>query len=645
MDPRLLEYYNRELAHVREMGAEFAQAFPKVAARLGMDGIEVADPYVERLLEGFAFIAARIQLKIDAEFPRFSQQLLEIVFPHYLAPTPSMMMVQFRPNLAEPSLVDGLVLPAGTRIRSVIPRDEQTACQFRTAHALRLWPVELTAARYSGFIGDLPLSGTMLASSARACLRISLRCHAGLRWRQLDCDRLEFHLNGTADLCGPLYELIHAHCLGVLVIAGDRPQAAIRVLPATAVREVGFDDDQALIPLDRRSFQGYRLLREYFAFPQRFHFFALDGLASAFAGIDASDCELVLVFGRDERSLEQQVQPQTLALNATPVINLFDRRADRIPIDEGQFEHHLVVDRGRPLDFEVHSVASVRGIGEATSGETRFTPFYGDSVRTGLDSTRAYYTVRREARLPSARMRRVGNRSGYVGSEVYLSLVDERQSPFPATLRQLAVEVTASNRDLPLLLPVGQRNVLSVDAAAPIEAVTVLSGPTRPYPGLADGDFAWRLLSHLSLNHLSLFDNEAGRGSGGGADRGTGPGGGSGDARSAAGSLRELLSLYGDMADPALRKQAQAVIEVSARPMIRRLPVAGPITFGRGLGIDLTLSESAFGGAGCFLLGSVLEKFLARHVSVNTFTQTRLMSESRGELIRWPARIGTRSLA
>ena len=230
MDPRLLDYYNRELAHVREMGAEFAGEFPKVAARLGMDGIEVADPYVERLLEGFAFIAARIQLKIDAEFPRFTQQLLEIVFPHYLAPTPSMMVVQLRPNLAEPSLADGVILPAGTRIRSAVPRGEQTACQFRTAHALRLWPVEPTAVRYSSFVGDLPLASTAFASSARASLRIELQSHAGLRWRQIGCNRLEFYIDGTPEVSGPLHELVHAWCLGVLVMTRDTPPRVVMKL-------------------------------------------------------------------------------------------------------------------------------------------------------------------------------------------------------------------------------------------------------------------------------------------------------------------------------------------------------------------------------------------------------------------------------
>ena len=145
MHPRLLEYYNQELGHIREMGAEFAREFPKIAARLSMEGLEVADPYVERLLEGFAFVASRTQLKLDAEFPRFTQHLLEIVYPHYLAPTPAMMIVEFQPRAGDPALGEGVAVPRGSALRSVIPKGEQTACEFRTAHDVTLWPIELAA--------------------------------------------------------------------------------------------------------------------------------------------------------------------------------------------------------------------------------------------------------------------------------------------------------------------------------------------------------------------------------------------------------------------------------------------------------------------------------------------------------------------
>src|SRR5262245_37014813 len=151
MDPRLLHYYNLELQHLREMGAEFAQEFPKIAARLGMNGLEVADPYVERLLEGVGFLAARVHLKLDAEFPRFTQALLEVVHPHYLAPTPSMLVAHVRPDPSDPNLAGGFTVPRGSAMHGLLAADEATACEFRTAHDVTLWPIEMAAASYFTF--------------------------------------------------------------------------------------------------------------------------------------------------------------------------------------------------------------------------------------------------------------------------------------------------------------------------------------------------------------------------------------------------------------------------------------------------------------------------------------------------------------
>jgi type VI secretion system protein ImpG len=465
-----------------------------------------------------------------------------------------------------------------------------------------------------------------LASRVRGGLRLSLRSPAGLPFSRIRCDALQFHITGADDLTGPLYELVHGQCIGALVVGKSSPIEIIGNLPAAAIHEVGFDDGEALLPYERRSFQGYRLLREYFAFAERFHFFGMRGLASAFARHQGSECELVLLFGANHAALEPIVDASNLSLYATPVVNLFPRRADRIHLSEERFEHQLVVDRARPLDFEVFSIASVRGMGDEVGDTTEFRPFYGDLVHHDSSGARAYYTMRREPRMLSERQKRQGARSGYIGNEVFLSLVDTREAPYPMTMRQLAVEVLATNRDLPLLLPIGSLNALMLQDAKPVAAIRVLRGPTRPRASLAEGDYAWRLVSHLSLNYLSLLDPD-------------------GDGRKAAAALRELLTLYADPGDAAQRKRIEALFEADARPVVRRLPLNGPITFGRGLAITLKVNEEAFGGAGSFLFGSVLEKFLARHVSINSFAQTALNSETRGEVARWPARTGTRIVA
>lgn len=623
MDPRLLALYNAELAHLRETGAEFAREFPKVAARLGMEGLDVADPYVERLMEGFAFVAARIRLKLDAEFPRFTQHLLEMVYPHHLAPTPAAAVVAFAPNLADSGLAAGVRVPRATALRASVPRGEQTACEFRTAHEVTLWPIELTDVRYGPFAPDLPVAGAVADGTVKGVLRIRLRCHGGVSFAELPCDQLDFHIAAPDETAYRLIELLFGAGLGGLVCDPADGGARVARLEPRQVAELGYDDDDAMLPGVRRSFRGYRLLQEYFALPQRFLFFRLHGLRAGFSRLKGDSCEIALLFGRNEPALEAAVDAQSLALFATPAVNLFRRRADRIHLTEDRHEHHLVVDRARPLDFEVHSVQSVTGLGVSREDDVVFLPFYGGFDEPAGGASAAYFTLRREPRLMSSTQRQYGARSGYHGSEVWLSLVDPREAPYPGRLQQLSVEVLATNRDLPLLLPIGSLGTMAPQEALPVTGVRVLRGPSRPRSGLAEGDTGWRLVNHLSLNYLSIVDAADGSG---------------------VAALRELLTLYTDPNDPSARRLVEAVTRVGSRPVVRRLPVPGPIAFGRGLAIELGVDELAFPGGGAFLFGAVMEKFFARYVSMNTFTETTLASDSRGRVATWPARQGARLL-
>ena len=382
MDPRLLEHYNTELAHLREMGAEFSREFPKIAARLGIEGLEVADPYVERLLEGFAFVAARTQLKLDAEFPRFTQHLLQMVYPTFLSPMPSMALCSFVPNFADGALTMGVEIARGTALMSSIARGEQTACEFRTAHAVKLWPVEIAQVRYVSFAPDLPLDRLALSGQVKGALRIVLRCHGGLKFSQLAMNALEFYIAAPDNLAMPLLELVHSHCVGGVLASGavaaaaDNAQRPFTRVDSRQIYEIGFNDDDALLPSSRQSFQGYRLLQEYFSFPQRFMFFGVQKLSSALAKVDAQECELTLFFDRAEPALESTIDNDSLALYATPIINLFSKRADRIHLSEQRHEHHLVIDRARPMDFEVFAVADVRGYGVDSDADINFRPFY-----------------------------------------------------------------------------------------------------------------------------------------------------------------------------------------------------------------------------------------------------------------------------
>ena len=629
MDPRLLQYYNLELQHLREMGAEFAQQFPKIAARLGMNGLEVTDPYVERLLEGVGFLAARVHLKLDAEFPRFTQALLETIYPHYLAPTPSMLVAQCSPDPNDPNLATGFTIARGSAMQGQLAGDDVTACEFRTAQDVALWPIEIVSASYFSFAPDLPLNALPIAQRIKGGVRIRLRTTAGLKFSQTAIDRLTFYLAGRNELANQLYELCLATGLGVLALPAKGTPRWHELLPAASIRPVGFADSEALLPVTLRSFQGYRLVQEYFAFPQRFRFVELTRLAPIIKRIDANELELVILLGRGDPTLESVVDASNFALFCTPAINLFPKRADRIQVSDNAYEYHVVADRTRPLDFEIYEVTGVVGHAMGADSEQQFLPLYSAYSTDEEHRNTAYFTTRREPRLVSATQRRRGTRSSYIGTEVFLALADSAQAPFSGDLRQLSIQAVCTNRDLVLQMPVGiGKSDFSLDIAAPVAGIRVVSGPSRPYAPLADGAIAWRAISHLSLNYLSLVNS---------------------DSQEGAAALRDLLELYAAGADVSARRQIDGIRSVQVNPVVRRLPPssrsqakASTLAFGRGLEITVEVDELAFEGGSAHLLGSVLDRFFSRYVSINSFTETLLRSQGRGEINRWMPQWGAR---
>jgi len=613
MDARFLDYYNRELIYLRELGAEFATAFPQIAGRLGMQGDTVADPYVERLLEGFAFLTARIHLKMDAEFPRFSQRLLEVVYPHYLAPTPAMAIAH----------IDGALqgsagkLPRGTRMTSNTLAGTRTPCVFKTAQDTDLWPLEIQQVRAELPDQSLPLQSLPGNKTVKGLLRIRLRFTRPEALKEALPERLCFHIAADEPDASLLYETILGHGLGVVIRETDGHRAKLLAAKET-LRAEGFAADQALLPTDARVFQGYRLLHEYFAFPARYLFFSIGELGQALSWLDAQAFEIAILLDCDPATVAQLVGPRCLLLNCVPIINLFGSSGKRLPISVGTLEHHVVADRTRPLDYEVYQVLSIDGFDRSNHAVRSFAPFYqhlGESER----AAQAFFSTRREPRRLSELSERDGGRSAYRGSEVFVSLVDPQEAPWPEAIEQIAVEMLLTNRDLPLFLTAGAS--LQIDTRLPLRRATLLNAPTRPRPPVAEREMTWRLISHLSINYLALRDLDAGSG---------------------AAVLRELLGLYSALADPAVAGHAAAVVATETRVINRRLPVSGPLVFGRGIALDVTVDERPFAGGSPYLFGAVLEQFLARHVSMNLFCELNLHSSTRGKLAAWPPRFGGR---
>lgn len=620
MDKNFLRLYNEELQYIREMSGEFAAEYPKIAGRLGLDreGKEAcADPFVERLLEGFAFLTARVRRKFDAEFPRFSQALLETIYPHYLSPTPSMLVARVQPELTDGALLAGHTFPRGTVLRSRLGKNERTACEFTTGHEVTLWPLVLAEAQY--YTRDLGTLALPADCQARAALRLRFEITAGGNTGALrHLPHLDLYIRGNDELPVKIFEQLIGRQAGGLV----RPVEPGRVptnrrLPTPVTERVGFSENEALLPPSPRTFEGYRLLQEYMAFPQRFLFARVKGIGEALAGSKSTAFDVVLLFNAAEPLLEGRIDKSSFDLFCTPAINLVRRRADRIQLDDRTYEHQVIVDRTRPLDFEVYRVDRVVGIGAKSDEQQEFRPFYGS--RGGSTVGGAYYSTHRVVRTLTQNEKRFGKTASYTGSEVYLSLVDSESAPYSTDLRQLAVEVMVTNRHLPLTM--GDLVEFTTDGGGPVQSVRCVTGPTPPRPSFIDGEILWRLISHLSLNYLSLDSS-------GPADRPV--------------AFREMLRLYADPGDRMLIKQVEGVQAVTVKPVVRRVDTLGPVTFVRGSEVTLRLDETAFEGSGIFVFGAVLERFLTRYASINSFTETVIASPQRGEVMRWPIQTGTR---
>ena len=624
MDPQLLDYYNRELVYMRELAAEFANQHPKVARRLGMHGTEVADPYVERLIEAFCFLSARTQIKLDAEFPRFTQRLLEVVYPNYVAPTPSIAVAQFRPSRIAGNLARGVAVPRGAQLDAAPAPGEKTACQFRTTQPLTLWPLEITEARLTGIPPDIRGLERYVPAhlTVQGALRLRLRCTREANFDQLPgLDQLPVYLCGDDQIASHLFELLHS--AGVATLIGQPGAMSERPYAVTedAVSYVGMGPGEGALPLPWNNFFGHNLLHEYFACPQRFYFFGLNKLAQGLGRIRGKEAEIVVLLSKPPGNLTSQVDRDQFALFCTPVVNLFPKRTDRIEITPGRTDFHLVADRQHPLDYEIYAVKQLSGQKSEHSASIAFQPLFA-TLNSDEGNHGRYFSLRRERRMLSEQARKYGTRTAYVGTELFVSLVDQHEAPYPDTLRYLSVESLVTNRDLPNLVPRNGLHDLTPAASIPVDGIGLIRAPSAPRPPYADGEMAWRLIRLLGFNYLSLTDLEH---------------------RSGGQGLRDMLRLFVASDDLAHQAQIQSLIGSKVEPVMRRLPGNGPLIYGRGIQCQLTVDEGGFSGISPYLFGVVLEHFLARHVSVNVFTQTELHSMQRGLVHRWPVRMGGRS--
>ena len=629
MRDELLGYYERELVFLRRMGADFARRYPKIAARLQLEEEKIEDPHVERIVEAVAFLTARIGLKLDDELPEITESFINLLYPHYLAPIPSMAIAQFNAGSPKDKLSNISVLPRGSKLNSR-PVDG-TPCQFRSAFDIQLAPIELLSAGL-----ESPAPKDSRGNYANSFIRLSMRCFGDGNLHELkvgDTDKapefLRFYIDGDPQLSFPLYEIIFNHATNVEIRPVDPPltdktlktltnlQLTLPdpvVLPASeSVRPVGFGEEEALLPFTKRSFAGYRLLSEYFAFPYKFLFFDVYGIDQAAAKKFGSHFE-ILIHLKDVTPPIAPVTAETFKMGCSPVINLFTRLSDPLYVSQKKYEYHLVADVNRQTTTEIYSIDEVFMTDPRTNKSREFSPFYSLRHSFGEQMEKSYWYA----------TRRASQREDDSGTEMFMSFVDNSFNPRTPAVDILNVRVTCTNRDLPARLPFGgKEGDFTVEGTAVSSRVRCITKPTETIRPPMKRSLQWRLISHLNLNYLSLV--------------------GSGDGSPEA--IQEILHLYNFDDSSVTRKQILGIKGVEATKTVRQIGERVGAGFVRGLSTTITFDEDEFVGSGMYLFGAVLDRFLGLYASVNSFNQLTIRSLQREEPIKtFPARGGEQIL-
>jgi len=610
LDEDVVKFYNKELNYIRRSAEAFAQANPKIAGRLRLSKDTIEDPHVSRLIESVAFLNARVRKKLDDSFPEITNAMLEVLYPHYLAPVPSMSIVQFE---GMPELTGKYDIKAGSSIETEAINGEP--CRFRTAYPVELWPIELQSAQL--IRGSYNAPALPKHFGAVAVLRLKLSCLSeDVNFSQLSPEQLIFYISGQSSETHAIYELIMNHSVA-MAVANDPDDASAVFLGPENIQAMGFEKDEGLLPYPARSLLGYRLLTEFFVFPEKYNFVKLTGLGNAVFNKRGQDIELYVYLDDSLADLENSVNEQNFLLGCTPMVNLFPQHAESIALNHRDEEYHVVPDSRRLLAKEIYCIEDVEAV--SPSGDTvTYRPFYGFDHQAKSNKKVAYWHANRKP---------VKTRDPHDlddGTEVFVSLVNlDFQEDIPDNW-VLNIKTTCLNRDLPGRLPFGggQPRLQLAEGNAPLKSINCITAPTKTRRIELAENTRWRLVSHLNLNHLSLMDSDDG-----------------------ADILREILTLYNFDNSPSTRSMIEGVLSISHKQVMARVKDAGMSALCRGIEITVVLDDDRFEGQGLYLFGSVLERFFALYAPMNSFTKLVLRSKRREQAVKtWPPRAGEKVL-
>lgn len=652
MSEQLRANYDQELRNFRRMAYEFANDNKVEAKLLGLDKDKCTDTHVERMIEAFALLTSRIRTKIDDDFPELTDAMFSVLYPHYLAPLPSMGIVQFEPPASASDLTKGLHIPklsqlhaqevpfeifdadyGESRDTSLSSKIVSISCKYRTVYPTTVWPIKLIKAELR--TGSYPGSWkTVKKYEANSILQLKFQVSGGKSFEDLNLSTLRLFLRGDDILTSSLYELLlnqirwpatEPGLEGISFRNSADPQAQT-ITPLekkSCFTPVGFEKDEGILPYIDHAFMGYRLLTEFFAYREKFLFVDLHGWQEARRGgaLQSSEVE-VLIYLKTAlpNNLEQAINEKTFCLGATPIVNLFEIVPDAIERSHQRYDYPVRL----PPCHEVIQIRDVKHTDPIQEETREYHPFY-DFRHGDREHHRAYWYTKRRASLSKHDR----------GSHVDIHFCNMQFKPTEPQDPKVTLRALCCNRDVPMLLN-SSSSLVKFEPKGFSAQVNMLSPVTetlRPYfnRGTNGNATFWKLLSHLNLNYLSLTGSNK-------------------DVRKR--PLCEYLALYdfGDSASAAtttrVQEVIQGIVDIRSERIVELLrPQDKDGGFARGIKITLVLDEDKFTGIGAYLFANVMDHFLGLYASVNSFTKLVLETKQRGKDEKdWPIRSGDQQL-
>ena len=655
MNKKIVAYYNKELRFLREMGQEFANQYPKIASRLKLNANETPDPYVERLLEGVAYLTARTQLKIDAEYPRFVQRILEVIYPQFLHPTPASTIIRFdTSNHYNVNVIHKL--KRGHLLESLpIEADANTvSCHFSLTQDTELTPIELETSSYTNALNYLPDIKNIKTGKSLSALRLDFSIRSATKCSELTPEDLVLYLGSELPVASQLLFLLINSCTNIVCHSYEDARKW-HYLIEEQPQHKGFNKEESLVFDLDKSISSLRLMQEYIQLPEKFLFVSQAGIDKAikkaelkgdFATSAAQTEDVVVengvnkrVVGHEKRwfsvsflfdsyfpELTQLLKERDITINTVPLVNLFKKRSVRFPITMQDTDHHVIVDRVQPLNFEVHSIERVKGFDKFNNQQVNFTPIYkaaDQSIFVNKNSNNAFFSMRRDKRMPSSSAGLYGGRTSYLGSEVYLSMMSEGQSVFSFNIDHLAVEAWCTNRDLPLILTRSIKSDFLVDAALPIRGAHIISEVTKPIEAVSEDNTLWSLLNQLNLSYVSLADYAI---------------------KDSTLLLKELLLAFPHENNELYKSEINSIKQLEVEPITKIVRHKGAGSLIKGMAIKITFDESLLAGVHPFLFASVLRHYFIRSISINSFVEMTVLTVQKGQIVKWTQLKGEKSV-